>query len=170
MNRSESSWNVHSYPWSYHCIQVTEWLRRHWVRLSTVLPILRTSLHFVRKACYHKCPLLPRSHELLLLTLCTCWVVSTTSCIHFHYPSYDSWWSCVHLHLPEWDIVVDTCYNRYWGLPPTDQGWKVWGVCIQRMYVVGTSRYGSQSNHCRQNHFPRFLVLPHHFCTTSDNH
>ena len=66
-NRFERSRNIHSYPWSYYRIQVTEWFRIHWVRLSTTLPILRISPHFDRMPCYHICPLLPRSHELLHL-------------------------------------------------------------------------------------------------------
>ena len=114
MNRFESKWNVHSYLWSCHRIQVTEWLRRHWVRLSTVLPILRTSLHFDRMTCYHKCPLLPRSHESSLWTLCTCLVVSTTCWIQSQHPSYDLQWSCVHFHSTEWGTVVGTDCHRYW--------------------------------------------------------
>ena len=151
-------------------IQVTEWLQIHWVICSTILPILRTSLHFDRRACYFVCPLFPQSHESLLRTLCTCRVVSTTCCIRLHHPSYDLQWSCVHLHLPEWDIVVDTYYHRYCDWQLTDQGWKKWDVCNPRMSVVGTSRYGIRSILCRHIHFPRFLVLLRDFCTISDTH
>ena len=115
VDRFENSRNGRIFLWNYRRIQITEWLQIHWVRLSTILPILRISLHFVRMPCYHKCPLLPRFHESTLRTPCTCLVVSTTCCIHFHHPSYDLQWSCLYLHLPEWDIVVDTCYNRYSG-------------------------------------------------------
>ena len=155
---------------SCHRIQVTEWLRRHWVLHSTVLPILRTPLHFDRRACYHKCALLPPSHELSLRTPCTCRVVSTTCCTSSGCSCSDVQWSCVCFHLSEWEIAAGIGCHRYWGLPLTVQGWKVLGVCIPRMSIEGTSQYGIRSIHCRHNHFLPSLVPLRHFCTISGNH
>ena len=90
--------------------------------------------------------------------------------IHFHHPSYDLQWSCVCLHLPEGDIVVGICCNRYWDWQLIVQGWKVYDVCIPRMSIVETSRYGSRSIHCKQSHFLPSPVPPRYCCTTSDIH
>ena len=95
---SNNSWIDHTYPWNYHRIQVTEWFRRHWERISTILPVSSIFLHSERMPCCRKCPLLPRFRELSPRIPCARQVVSTTCYTRLHHPSYDLQWSYARLH------------------------------------------------------------------------
>ena len=163
-------WISRIVPSPYRCTKARVWPRTHWVILSTMPPMRQISLHSHRRVHCRECSSPPPPHEWCVRIPCTCLVVFTTCCTHFHRPSCDSWWSCAHHRFPGWDTVASTGCHRCWGLSLCVRGRLVWGVCYPRMCGGKTSLCGIRSYLGIRTRFPPSPALPRRFCTIWGTH